>query len=46
MGIVRQFNLSEGDKLAWEIRAEGGEPVIVVKPFKRKGDNGDWPWEK
>ncbi|RJS91379.1 AbrB/MazE/SpoVT family DNA-binding domain-containing protein [Candidatus Bathyarchaeota archaeon] len=46
MGIVRQFNLSEGDKLAWEIRAEGGELVIVVKPFKRKRDNGDWPWEK
>ena len=40
MGIVKQFNLSEGDKLNWEIRAEGGELIIVVKPLKgeRKGD--------
>lgn len=38
IGIVRQFNLSEGDKLNWEIRAEEGELVIVVKPIKgRKG---------
>jgi len=36
MGIVKQFNLSEGDKLNWEIRAEGGELVIVVKPLKEK----------
>ena len=28
MGIVKQFNLSEGDKLNWEIRAEGGELII------------------
>ncbi|MDF2956585.1 MAG: hypothetical protein OD814_000207 [Candidatus Alkanophagales archaeon MCA70_species_1] len=34
MGIVKQFNLSEGDKLNWEIRAEGGELIIVVKPLK------------
>jgi len=39
MGIVRQFNLSEGDKLNWEIRAEGGELIIVVKPLK--GNKGD-----
>jgi antitoxin component of MazEF toxin-antitoxin module len=31
MGIVKQFNLSEGDELSWEIRAEGGELIIVVK---------------
>jgi len=37
-GIVRQFNLSEGDKLNWEIRAEGGELIIVVKPIKKKGE--------
>ncbi|RLF08890.1 MAG: AbrB family transcriptional regulator [Thermoprotei archaeon] len=41
VSIVRQFNLSEGNKLAWEIRAEKGEHVIVVKPFKRKEDDGD-----
>jgi hypothetical protein len=34
MGIVKQFNLSEGDKLNWEIRAEGGELIIVVKARK------------
>ena len=34
MGIVKQFNLSEGDKPNWEIRAEGGELIIVVKPLK------------
>jgi len=36
MGIVKQFNLSEGDKLNWEIRAEDGELIIVVKPLKEK----------
>ena len=33
-GIVKQFNLSEGDRLNWKIRAEGGELIIVVKPLK------------
>ena len=32
MGIVKQFNLSEGDKLDWEIRAS--RELIVVKPLK------------
>lgn len=36
MGIVKQFNLSEGDKLNWEIRVEGGELIIVVKPLKKR----------
>jgi len=36
MGIVKQFNLSEGDKLIWEIRAEGGELIIAVRPLKEK----------
>jgi bifunctional DNA-binding transcriptional regulator/antitoxin component of YhaV-PrlF toxin-antitoxin module len=40
MGIVKQFNLSEGDKLSWEIRAEGGDLIIVVTPLK-KGENYD-----
>jgi len=40
MGIVKQFNLSKGDKLSWEIRAEGGELIIVVKPLK-KGEKKD-----
>jgi len=32
MGIVKQFNLSEEDKLDWEIRAS--RELIVVKPLK------------
>lgn len=34
IGIVKQFNLSRGDKLNWEIRAENGELVIIVRPMK------------
>ncbi|ADC65736.1 hypothetical protein Ferp_1587 [Ferroglobus placidus DSM 10642] len=34
IGIVKQFNLSEGDKLKWEIRAENGKLIIVVTPLK------------
>ena len=41
MEIVKQFNLSEGNKLNWEIRAEGGELIIVVKPLKRKGEENE-----
>ena len=37
MGIVKQFNLSEGDRLNWEIKAQDGELIIVVKPLKGKG---------
>jgi bifunctional DNA-binding transcriptional regulator/antitoxin component of YhaV-PrlF toxin-antitoxin module len=33
-GIVKQFNLKERDKLEWEIKAESGKLVIVVKPLK------------
>lgn len=42
MGIVKQFNLSEGDRLSWEIRAEGGELIILIKPLKGKkgGEHG------
>jgi bifunctional DNA-binding transcriptional regulator/antitoxin component of YhaV-PrlF toxin-antitoxin module len=36
-GIVKQFNLSEQDKLIWEIRAVRGELIIVVKPLKGEG---------
>ena len=39
MGIVKQFNISEGDKLDWEIRAENGELIIVVKPLKGERKN-------
>jgi bifunctional DNA-binding transcriptional regulator/antitoxin component of YhaV-PrlF toxin-antitoxin module len=33
-GIVKQFGLEEGTKLDWEIRAENGKLLIVVKPLK------------
>jgi bifunctional DNA-binding transcriptional regulator/antitoxin component of YhaV-PrlF toxin-antitoxin module len=33
-GIVRQFDLREGDRLRWEIKAQGGDLVIVVTPLK------------
>jgi bifunctional DNA-binding transcriptional regulator/antitoxin component of YhaV-PrlF toxin-antitoxin module len=36
-GIVKQFNLSEQDKLIWEIRAVRGELIIVVRPLKGEG---------
>ncbi|MGC9069597.1 MAG: AbrB/MazE/SpoVT family DNA-binding domain-containing protein [Thermoprotei archaeon] len=40
MGIVRQFNLSKGGKLNWEIKAGNNELIIIVKPLReRKGDN-------
>lgn len=34
IGIVKQFNLSEKDELYWEIKAENGELIIIVKPLK------------
>jgi len=34
IGIVKQFDLKEGDKLKWEIKAQSGELVIVVTPLK------------
>jgi bifunctional DNA-binding transcriptional regulator/antitoxin component of YhaV-PrlF toxin-antitoxin module len=33
-GIVNQLNLKEGNKLEWEIRAENGRLVVVVRPLK------------
>jgi len=36
ISIVKQFNLSAGDKLSWEIKAKNGELVIVVKPLKQR----------
>jgi antitoxin component of MazEF toxin-antitoxin module len=36
MSVVKQFGLTEDDKLDWQIKAEGGELVIVIKPMKNK----------
>jgi len=34
--IINQFNLKEGDKLDWELKAEKGSIVIIVEPEKKK----------
>ena len=36
VGISRQFNLSVGDKLNWEIKAKDGELIITVTPLKNE----------
>jgi len=36
MDIIKQFDLSERDKPNWEIKAEGAELIIVVKPLKER----------
>lgn len=35
IGIVRHFDLMEGDRLIWELRVEGGKLVIVLRPEKQ-----------
>ena len=34
--IVKQFGLSEGDKLRWKIEARDNELVLLVQPVKLK----------
>lgn len=34
MSIIKQFNLTAGDKLSWKLKVEEGELVIIVKPVK------------
>lgn len=34
--IVNQFGLDAGDKVAWEIRAQDNETIIVLKPLPRE----------
>lgn len=34
-GIMNQFNLKEGDKLDWTIKAENGKLLIIIKPEKK-----------
>jgi bifunctional DNA-binding transcriptional regulator/antitoxin component of YhaV-PrlF toxin-antitoxin module len=36
MSIVRQFGLTEDDKLDWIIKAEGDELIIYIKPLKSR----------
>lgn len=35
-GIVKQFNLKQGDKLDWMIEARDGQLIVVVKKVKAK----------
>ena len=32
--IMNQFGLKEGDKLDWELKAENGKIIIIIKPDK------------
>ncbi len=34
--IINHFNLVDGDKLDWTLKAEKGELIIIVKPEKSK----------
>ncbi len=36
MSVVKQFGLTEDDKLDWQIKAEGGELTIQIKILKNK----------
>lgn len=33
--IINQFNLKDGDKLDWELKAENGKIVLIVRPEKK-----------
>jgi len=35
-GIVNQFNLKDGDKLDWTLKAEDGDIIVIVKPEKMR----------
>ena len=34
-GIMNHFNLKEGDKLDWTLKADNGELIVIVKPDKK-----------
>jgi len=36
MSLVKQFGLTEDDKLDWILKAEGGEIIIIIKPIKNR----------
>ena len=33
--IINQFNLKDGDKLDWELKAENGNIIVIVTPSKK-----------
>jgi bifunctional DNA-binding transcriptional regulator/antitoxin component of YhaV-PrlF toxin-antitoxin module len=39
-GIVKQFNLNDGDKLEWKIKAESKDKlIVVVRPLVLTGND-------
>lgn len=32
--IINQFNLKDGDKLDWVLKAENGNLIVIIKPEK------------
>lgn len=36
MSIVKQFELTEEDKLDWILKVDNGEIAIVIKPIKNR----------
>jgi hypothetical protein len=36
MSIVKQFGLTDEDKLDWILKAEGGQLIIQVHPIKNR----------
>ncbi len=36
MSVVKQFGLTDEDKLDWQIKAEGSELIIQIKIIKNK----------
>jgi hypothetical protein len=35
--IIKHYGLTENDQLEWNLKAEGGEIIIHVKPIKAQG---------
>ncbi len=34
--IINQFNLKDGDKLDWELKAENGNLIVIITPERKK----------
>ncbi len=34
MGIIKQFDLKEGDKLSWKIEIKDGKLAVIIEPLK------------
>ena len=38
MGIVKQLDLKEGEKLSWKIEAKDGALIVVLEPIKTEAN--------